>query len=113
MRQALGQCSLSRRIVGKERMVVHLRQSLLCDRGEETELLTYQDITEDLQVGGTDCRRGGFLLVPEAKHRPAMMNKSCSSNLHAPHLYTSGTCKLFMTYQYAETSHMLSFTDNV
>lgn len=45
--------SLARGIVGKkERLSVHLRQSLLCDRGEERELLTYQDITEDLQVGG-------------------------------------------------------------
>lgn len=44
--------SLVRRIVGKERLSVHLRQSLLCDRGEERDLLTYQDITNDLQVGG-------------------------------------------------------------
>lgn len=36
--------------MGKERLSFHLRQSLLCDRGEETELLTYQDITDDLQV---------------------------------------------------------------
>lgn len=43
--------SLARRIVGKERLSVHLRQSLLCDRGEDRELLTYQDITDDLQVG--------------------------------------------------------------
>lgn len=38
--------------MGKERLSVHLRQSLVCDRGEETELLTYQDITDDLQVRG-------------------------------------------------------------
>lgn len=52
LRQTLGQRSLARRILGKERLAVHLRQSLLSDRGEETELLTYQDSTEDLQVGG-------------------------------------------------------------
>lgn len=52
LRQTLGQRSLARRILGKERLAVHLRQSLLSDRGEETELLTYQDNTEDLQVGG-------------------------------------------------------------
>lgn len=52
LRQTLVERSLSRRIVGKERLSVHLRQSLLCDRGEERELLTYQDITDDLQVGG-------------------------------------------------------------
>lgn len=50
LRQTLGQRSLARRIQGKERLAVHLRQSLLTDRGEETELLTYQDSTEDLQV---------------------------------------------------------------
>ncbi|XP_041836777.1 calmodulin-binding transcription activator 1-like [Melanotaenia boesemani] len=50
LRQALGQRSLARRILGKERLAVHLRQRVLCDRGEETELLTYQDNTEDLQV---------------------------------------------------------------
>lgn len=55
LRQTLGQRSLARRILGKERLAVHLRQSLLSDRGEETELLTYQDNTEDLQVGGADC----------------------------------------------------------
>lgn len=54
LRQTLGQRSLARRILGKERMAVHLRQSLLSDRGEEAELLTYQDNTEDLQVGGAD-----------------------------------------------------------
>lgn len=52
LRQTLVERSLHRRIVGKERLSVHLRQSLLCDRGEERELLTYQDITDDLQVGG-------------------------------------------------------------
>lgn len=54
LRQTLGQRSLARRIQGKERLAVHLRQSLLSDRGEETELLTYQDNTEDLQVGRAD-----------------------------------------------------------
>lgn len=48
--QTLVERSLPSRIVGKERLSVHLRQSLLCDRGEERELLTYQDITDDLQV---------------------------------------------------------------
>lgn len=52
LRQTLVERSLARGIAGKERLSVHLRQSLLCDRGEERELLTYQDITEDLQVGG-------------------------------------------------------------
>lgn len=41
--------------MGKERLSFHLRQSLLCDRGEETELLTYQDITDDLQVGTVEA----------------------------------------------------------
>ncbi|XP_040014519.1 calmodulin-binding transcription activator 1-like [Xiphias gladius] len=50
LRQTLGQCSLARRILGKERLAVHLRQRVLSDRGEETELLTYQDNTEDLQM---------------------------------------------------------------
>lgn len=50
LRQTLLERSLPSRIVGKERLSVHLRQSLLCDRGEERELLTYQDITDDLQV---------------------------------------------------------------
>lgn len=54
LRQTLGQRSLARRIQGKERLAVHLRQSLLSDMGEETELLTYQDNTEDLQVSGVD-----------------------------------------------------------
>ncbi|XP_071349334.1 calmodulin-binding transcription activator 1-like isoform X6 [Trachinotus anak] len=49
-RQTLGQCSLARRILGKERLAIHLRQRVLSDRGEETELLTYQDNTEDLQM---------------------------------------------------------------
>lgn len=52
LRQTLVEHSLARKIVGKERLSVRLRQSLLCDRGEERELLTYQDITDDLQVGG-------------------------------------------------------------
>lgn len=52
LRQTLVERSLARRIVGKERLSVHLRQSLLCDMGEERELLTYQDGTDDLQVGG-------------------------------------------------------------
>lgn len=55
LRQTLGQRSLARRILGKERLAIHLRQRVLSDRGEETELLTYQDNTEDLQVGGADC----------------------------------------------------------
>lgn len=55
LRQTLGQCSLARRILGKERLAIHLRQRVLSDRGEETELLTYQDNTEDLQVGRADC----------------------------------------------------------
>lgn len=50
LRQTLGQLSLARRIQGKERLAIHLRQRVLSDRGEETELLTYQDNTEDLQV---------------------------------------------------------------
>ncbi|XP_069366156.1 calmodulin-binding transcription activator 1-like isoform X2 [Paralichthys olivaceus] len=50
LRQTLGQCSLARRILGKERLAIHLRQRVLSDRGEETELLTYQDNTEDLQM---------------------------------------------------------------
>lgn len=53
LRQTLVERSLARRIVGKERLSVRLRQSLLCDRGEERELLTYQDITDDLQVRRT------------------------------------------------------------
>ena len=40
--------------MGKERLAIHLRQRVLSDRGEETELLTYQDNTEDLQVGEAD-----------------------------------------------------------
>ena len=55
LRQTLGQRSLARRILGKERLAIHLRQRVLSDRGEETELLTYQDNTEDLQVGGAAC----------------------------------------------------------
>lgn len=55
LRQTLGQRSLARRILGKERLAIHLRQRVLSDRGEETELLTFQDNTEDLQVGGADC----------------------------------------------------------
>lgn len=51
LRQTLGQRSLARRILGKERLAIHLRQRVLSDRGGETELLTYQDNTEDLQVG--------------------------------------------------------------
>lgn len=54
LRQTLGQCSLARRVLGKERLASHLRQRVLSDRGEETELLTYQDNSEDLQVGGGD-----------------------------------------------------------
>ncbi|KAM9800114.1 calmodulin-binding transcription activator 1-like isoform 1-T1 [Syngnathus typhle] len=50
LRQTLGQRSLARRILGKERLAVHLRQRVLSDRGEGTELLTYQDNTEDLQM---------------------------------------------------------------
>ncbi|KAM6928169.1 LOW QUALITY PROTEIN: calmodulin-binding transcription activator 1-like [Xenentodon cancila] len=50
LRQTLGQRSLARRIQGKERLAIHLHQRVLSDRGEETELLTYQDNAEDLQV---------------------------------------------------------------
>ncbi|KAM9409523.1 calmodulin-binding transcription activator 1-like [Pholidichthys leucotaenia] len=50
LRQALGQRSLARRVLGKQRLAIHLRQRVLSDRGEETELLTYQDNTEDLQM---------------------------------------------------------------
>ncbi|KAJ3601828.1 hypothetical protein NHX12_029591, partial [Muraenolepis orangiensis] len=50
LRQALGRRSLARRILGKERLAVHLRQRVLSDRGEESELLTYQDSAEDLQT---------------------------------------------------------------
>ncbi|XP_053171190.1 calmodulin-binding transcription activator 1-like [Scomber japonicus] len=50
LRQTLGQRSLARRILGKERLAIHLRQRVLSDRGEETELLTYQDNAEDLQM---------------------------------------------------------------
>ncbi|XP_057702975.1 calmodulin-binding transcription activator 1-like isoform X2 [Corythoichthys intestinalis] len=50
LRQTLGQRSLARRILGKERLAVHLRQGVLSDMGEETELLTYQDTAEDLQM---------------------------------------------------------------
>ena len=51
LRQALGRRSLARSIRGKERLAIHLRQRILSDRGEESELLTYQDSPEDLQVG--------------------------------------------------------------
>ncbi|XP_028430767.1 calmodulin-binding transcription activator 1-like isoform X2 [Perca flavescens] len=50
LRQTLGQRGLARRILGKERLAIHLHQRVLSDRGEETELLTYQDNTEDLQM---------------------------------------------------------------
>lgn len=50
LRRSLGQNSLVRRIQGKERLAIHLRQRVLSDRGEETELLTYQDNSDDLQV---------------------------------------------------------------
>ncbi|XP_034022894.1 calmodulin-binding transcription activator 1-like, partial [Thalassophryne amazonica] len=50
LRQTLGQCSVARRILGKERLAIHLRQRVLSDRGGETQLLTYQDNAEDLQV---------------------------------------------------------------
>ncbi|XP_060898056.1 calmodulin-binding transcription activator 1-like isoform X2 [Labrus mixtus] len=49
-RQTLGQRSLARRILGKERLAIHLRRRVLSDRGEETELLTFQDNAEDLQM---------------------------------------------------------------
>lgn len=52
LRQALGRRSLARRILGKERLANRLRQRVLSSRGEESELLTYQENTEDLQVGG-------------------------------------------------------------
>ncbi|CAL8356824.1 unnamed protein product [Gadus morhua 'NCC'] len=50
LRQALGRRSLARSIRGKERLAIHLRQRILSDRGEESELLTYQDSPEDLQA---------------------------------------------------------------
>uniref|UniRef100_A0A087X517 Calmodulin-binding transcription activator 1 n=1 Tax=Poecilia formosa TaxID=48698 RepID=A0A087X517_POEFO len=50
LRRSLGQNSLVRRIQGKERLAIHLRQRVLSDRGEETELLTYQDHSDDFQV---------------------------------------------------------------
>ncbi|KAM6980784.1 calmodulin-binding transcription activator 1 [Aplochiton taeniatus] len=50
LRQALGRRSLARRILGKERLANHLRQRVLSGRGEESELLTYQEHTEDLQT---------------------------------------------------------------
>ncbi|KAM9860056.1 calmodulin-binding transcription activator 1-like [Aulostomus maculatus] len=50
LRHSLGQRSLARRILGKERLSIHLRQRVVSDRGEETELLTYQDNAEDLQM---------------------------------------------------------------
>ncbi|XP_046882493.1 calmodulin-binding transcription activator 1-like [Hypomesus transpacificus] len=50
LRQALGRRSLARRILGKERLGSHLRQRVLSGRGEESELLTYQENTEDLQM---------------------------------------------------------------
>ncbi|KAM7006850.1 calmodulin-binding transcription activator 1-like isoform 7-T7 [Tautogolabrus adspersus] len=50
LRQSLGQRSLARRILGKERLAIHLRRRVLSDRGEETELLTFQDNAEDLQM---------------------------------------------------------------
>ncbi|XP_054606588.2 calmodulin-binding transcription activator 1 isoform X2 [Nothobranchius furzeri] len=50
LRQALGHHSLARRIQGKERLALYLHQRVLSDRGEETELLTYHDNTEDIQV---------------------------------------------------------------
>lgn len=55
LRQTLGQRSLARKILGKERLAVHLCQRVLSDRGEETELLTYQDNTDDLQVQIFTC----------------------------------------------------------
>ncbi|XP_036008113.1 calmodulin-binding transcription activator 1 isoform X6 [Fundulus heteroclitus] len=50
LRRSLGPNSLVRRFQGKERLAIHLRQRVLSDRGEETELLTYQDNADDLQV---------------------------------------------------------------
>ncbi|XP_024125346.1 calmodulin-binding transcription activator 1 isoform X1 [Oryzias melastigma] len=50
LRQTLGQRSLARRILGKERLAIHLHQRALSDRGGETELLSYEDNTDDLQV---------------------------------------------------------------
>ncbi|XP_061841655.1 calmodulin-binding transcription activator 1-like isoform X2 [Nerophis lumbriciformis] len=47
-RWSLGQRSLARRIVGKDRLAVHLRQRVVSDRGEE--LLTYQETSQDLQL---------------------------------------------------------------
>ncbi|CDQ98277.1 unnamed protein product, partial [Oncorhynchus mykiss] len=50
LRQALGRRSLARRILGKERLANHLRQRGVSTRGEEPELLTYQENSEDLQM---------------------------------------------------------------
>ncbi|KAK6319149.1 hypothetical protein J4Q44_G00103600 [Coregonus suidteri] len=50
LRQALGRRSLARRILGKERQANRLRQRGVSIRGEESELLTYQEDSEDLQM---------------------------------------------------------------
>nr|XP_046198419.1 calmodulin-binding transcription activator 1-like isoform X1 [Oncorhynchus gorbuscha] len=50
LRQALGRRSLARRILGKERLANHLRQRGVSTRGEEPELMTYQENSEDLQM---------------------------------------------------------------
>lgn len=73
LRQTLGQRSLARRILGKERLAIHLRQRVLSDRGEETELLTYQDNTEDLQVGGAV-----FILFMSQNQRFCMYVNDCT-----------------------------------
>ncbi|XP_053722984.1 calmodulin-binding transcription activator 1-like isoform X2 [Synchiropus splendidus] len=50
LRHAVGQRTLARRILGKERLANHLRQRVFSDRGEVTELLAYHDNTDDLQM---------------------------------------------------------------
>lgn len=66
LRQTLGQRSLARRILGKERLAIHLHQRALSDRGGETELLSYEDNTDDLQVRRTillDCKPRNRLFI--------------------------------------------------
>ncbi|KAL0978454.1 hypothetical protein UPYG_G00170610 [Umbra pygmaea] len=48
--QALGRRNLARRILGKERLAHRLRQRGVSARGEEAELLTFQEDNEDLQM---------------------------------------------------------------
>uniref|UniRef100_A0A3P8UWR7 Calmodulin-binding transcription activator 1 n=1 Tax=Cynoglossus semilaevis TaxID=244447 RepID=A0A3P8UWR7_CYNSE len=86
LRQTLGQCSLARRVLGKERLASHLRQRVLSDRGEETELLTYQDNSEDLQmdismladhiVETSAVRLKQEVVEPETESEKAWMNSN-------------------------------------